>query len=396
MMRKSKICFCEAGFLKEFICSHPTMLEPNDNIIRLMGNWISMYQFICKSDVVMDVTSSEFSNVEEGNEWMKMFWKKSTNGECHIDFVGKSGFPYITDLTVDKCDSRELNAVFLTTQPDEICIKISKELGVLILNNNLVKECDHLYIDNGTEFPSEKARDWDFIKRLNGVYPSINICNSMIIVDNYLFSDDIKNGFDERLEYNLKPILKSLVPESLANGEIFEIAIFTGEDNMNFERQLNYLRSLLSKLRPRLAFKICFYGKSKNAFHDRAILTNNVWISSGHGFDIFGKVKDVGKPTTINIAFPFIQNKLLWCDGSYLNVITQAESVCNRFVEPNINYWGDDNRTNRIIQYYTRKNNNTQINPIIEVSKGAFQPNMKIDLSKLPDYSKWGKSRFNK
>lgn len=395
-MRKGKTCYCEVEFLTEFISSHPTMLEPNDNIIRLMGNWISMYHFICKSDVVMDVTAAEFSNMKEGNEWMSMFWKKSTNGECKIEFAGKNDFPYIADLSFEECDSRKLNSVYLTTLPDKRCIELSKELGILILNNNLVKICDHLYIDNGTEFPSEKAKDWDFMRSLNRIYPFINICNSMIIVDNYLFSDDIKNGFDERLEYNLQPILKSLLPETLAKGEVFEIAVFTGEDGMNYERQVNYLRSLLAKLRPRLSFKVCFYGKSKSAFHDRAILTNNVWISSGHGFDIFGKTKDIGKPTTINIAFPFLQSKLLWCDGSYLNVIAQAVSVSNRLAEPNINYWGDEDRSNRILQYYTKIEKNSQKSPTVDVSKMVLHANMKIDLSTIPDYSKWGRSRFTK
>ena len=30
------------------------------------------------------------------------------------------------------------------------------------------------------------------------------------------------------------------------------------------------------------------------------------------------------------LAFPFVQNKLLWCDGSYLNVISQADFISNK------------------------------------------------------------------
>lgn len=395
-MRMSKTCFCEVGFLTEFINSHPTILEPNDNAIRLMGNWISMYQFICKADVFLDISSAEFSNLKEENEWMRMFWKKSSNGECKIEFTGTNDFPYIAKLSCDQCCIRELNAIYLTTLPNDTCIKLSADLGVVVLNNNLVKECDHLFIDNGTEFPSKKAKDWDFMKALNNVFPSINICNSMIIVDNYLFSDDIKNDDDEKLKYNLLPILKIILPKNLNEGEIFEIAIFTGEDKThNFDAQLNYFRSLISKIRPNLNLRICFYGNSQKEFHDRAILTNNLWISSGHGFDIFGKSKDVSKPTTINIAFPFIQNKLLWCDGSYLNVISKAKSISiNRLVEPNKNYWGDKERTNRIIQNYNKEDNSSPDVQPTESSKRVYQPNMKIDLSKIPDYNKWGRRRF--
>lgn len=397
-MRKTKTCFCEVGFLTEFINSHPTILEPNDDIIKLMGNWISMYQFICKSNVVLDISASRFSQIKESNEWMKMFWKKSSNGECNIDFSDPGDFPYISDLLNRKRNIKELNAVYLTTQPDNICRKLSEELGIVILNNDLVRSCSHLYIDNGTEFPSDNAKDWDFLRRLNSVYPAVNICNSMIIVDNFLFTDDLKNGDDEKFEYNLKPILKTLLPHYLSNDEVFEIAIFTGEDkDRNFGRQMNYIRSLITRIRPSLKVRLCFYGKSQSMFHDRAILTNNLWISSGHGFDIFGKTKDVGKPTTVSIAFPFLQNKLLWCDGSYLNIIRQAQNISqNRLIEPDINYWGDAERTNRIIQYFGRTNNKSEIAQTPDISQGVYQPNMKIDLTKIPDYSKWGKSRFNK
>ena len=399
MMRKNKTCYCEVGFLTEFINSHPTVLEPNDEIIRLMGNWISMYQFICKADVVLDISSAEFSKLKEESEWMRMFWKKSSNGECKIEFVGKSKFPYVNKLSYDKCSIRELNAVYLTIQPDNICTRLSTELGVVVLNNNLVKDCAHLFRDNGTEFPSDKAKDWDFLKHLNKVFPSINICNSMIIVDNYLFSDDVKNEDNEKVKYNLLPILKILLPNSLAEGEIFEIAVFTGEDKeRSFEIQLNYFRSFITKIRPNLEVKICFYGKTQKEFHDRAILTNNVWMSSGHGFDIFGRSKDVGKPTTINIAFPFVQNKLLWCDGSYLNVISQADFISNkRLNKPNLNYWGDIERTNRIIQYYkedSKESEDTKENTSPDFSERVFKPNMKIDLTKIPGYNQWGRKRF--
>lgn len=396
-----KTCYCEIEFLKEFLSSRPTLLEANDESILAMSNWVSIYQFICRTELVLNISASEFSYLKNNDAWLQMLWKKSSNGECGLEFVSQSAFPNIANLEITEADAKILNAVYLTTQNDTICIKQSKRYGVIVLNVNLAKKCCHLFSDNGTEFPNSEAQDWKFLRGLNALYPSLNICNCMIIVDNYLFTDSIGRGADEKLEYNLKPILRELLPESLDEGAIFELAIFTEErkeDNTplkGFEKQYNFIRSLISRIRPKLKYKICIYAKVKDSFHDRSLLTNNVWISSGHGFDIFGKTKEVKKPTSISIAFPFIQNKLLWCDGAYLNVITKANAICNRLVEKNVNYWGDKKQSNRIISNYCGLSidRNTVKHPQ-QTPSTAIIPGTKIDLSKLPDFSKWGKRRF--
>ncbi len=393
-----KTCYCEIEFLKEFLSSRPKLLEANDESISAMSNWVSMYQFICKSDLVLNISASEFGDLKNEDAWLQMLWKKSSNGECGLEFVSRSNFPDIANLVVTKEDATIFNAVYLTTQNDTICIKQSKRYGVIVLNVNLAKGCKHLFSDNGTEFPSSEAQDWNFLRGLNALYPSLNICNSMIIVDNYLFTDNIGNGADEKLEYNLKPILRELLPESLDEDAVFELAIFTDERKENdapskgFEKQYNYIRSLISKIRPKLRYKICIYTKVKDSFHDRSLLTNNIWISSGHGFDIFGKTRDVKKPTSINIAFPFIQSELLWCDGAYINVLKKANAICNRLVEHNINYWGNKEPSNRIISNYCGLSNDKKT--VQQLQPTPIAVGMKIDLSKLPDFSKWGKRRF--
>jgi hypothetical protein len=385
----------------DFLSSRPTLLEANDESILAMSNWVSMYQFICKSDLVLNVSSSEFGDLKNKDTWLQMLWKKSANGECGLEFVSRSAFPDVKNLEKAIANTKILNAVFLTTLDDTVCIKQSKRYGVIVLNTSLAKGCKHLFSDNGTEFPSSEAQDWNFLRGLNALYPALNICNSMIIVDNYLFSDNIGNGANEKLEYNLKPMFRELLPEALDEGAIFELSIFTEESKEDgvqlkgFEKQYNYISSLISKIRPKLKYKISIYTKVKDSFHDRSLLTNNIWISSGHGFDIFGKAKGVKKPTSISIAFPFIQSKLLWCDGAYINVIKKANVICNRLVEYNINYWGDKDQSNRIISNYCSSNsdkNTTQHSQ--QLKSSPLTAGMKIDLSNLPDFSKWGKRRF--
>ena len=392
-----KTCYCEIGFLETFLSSRPTTLEPNDESILFMNNWTSLYCFISKSDLVLNISSIEFDKIKEKNEWLKMLWKKSSNGECGLDFVGNNSFPDITNLKLSNNEDKLLNAVFLTSHDDSICRRQSKLYGVIVLNVNLLKKCKHIFIDNGIEIPNTKIKNWDFLRNMNNLFPPLNICNSMVIVDNYLFADDIGKGGDERLKYNLEPILRAVLPEKLEDGECFELAIFTGERKDEFSNKLsggygthyNYVCSLISRLRPKLNYRICFYSKAQNDFHDRSILTNNIWISSGHGFDIFRKSGAVDKPTTINVAFPFIQSTLLWCDGSYKNVLLKAYKICDSYIKEGINYWGGE-RSNRLISNYSQSIQKKTTDNGLQ----SFKAGTTIDLSLLPDFGKWGTKRF--
>ena len=384
-MRQHKVCFCEIGFLKDFFASRPVFIEPSEDNVQLLWGWASLYKFISRSSLVLDISKSDFekrivlpSSEEVGNNknsddsydsdnWFRKWLRLINKSEGSISFteVGDR-FPNVTELDFTEDDEEKLNAIYLTTLDDAQCKKYSRLKGVIVLNTNLAKQCGHLFKDNGHPVPSEGANDWGFLKSLK--YPSLNICNTIIIVDNYLFINDekedgvIRRGWEEKLEQNLHPILQALLPESLDESIVFEIAIFTTQDiehkYKSFEDQYQNIVNYLAVKRKKIKFRVNFYGKCHEAFHDRCILTNNVWISSGRGFDIFGKTKDNTKPTSINIAFPFIQSSLLWCDGSFLNVLTQAKKIRdNRLQEPNINYWGDNNRNNRTVSYYTHKNN---------------------------------------
>lgn len=382
-MRKHKVCYCEMGFLKDFFASRPIFIEPSEDNVQLLWGWSSLYKFISRSSLILDISKSDFNklivfpSLEEVDnninrddsddisfrKWLRLINK--SEGLIYYTEVGDK-FPNVMDLDFTEYDEEKLNAIYLTTLDDDQCKKHSRLKGVIVLNNNLAKQCSHLFKDNGHPVPSEGANDWGFLKSL--IYPSLNICNTIIIVDNYLFINDeeengcIRREWEEKLEQNLHPILQALLPENLDENIVFEIAIFTTQDkvhkNKSFEDQYQNIVNYLALKRKKIKFRINFYGKCHDAFHDRCILTNNVWISSGRGFDIFGKTKNNTKPTSINIAFPFLQSSLLWCDGSFLNVLTQAKKIRdNRLQEPNINYWGDNNRNNRTVSYYTHKDN---------------------------------------
>ncbi len=408
-MTTKKVVYCEMEFLKAFLISHP-VLEANDESLKLIDAWMSFYQFFCKADIILNISASEFKSLVNTNQWLFRLWKKSTENLCGLEFE-KDNFPDISSLQVNEINDKELNAVYLTTKNTQECEDISRKFGVFVFNPEMAKSCNHLFCDNGTAFPDINAKDWTFIKGLTGTNtrPPINISNSMLIIDNFLLSDDADIDYQKKIKYNLKPILQNLLPEKLAEGETYDISVFVSakkEVPNLYDGQYNYLKTLIQQLRKDLVFCLHIFSvpqdkyKEKdratgeqNKFHDRSIVTNNVLINSGHGFGILREGGKTNTPTSVSIVFPFLQTKIAWCDNSYLNIMKIANRIVSSYQKQNVSYWGDENKNNRLISFYCPpKAINTQ--PTIHYSAPDENNHRngriigKIDLSHFKDHKR--------
>ena len=394
-MIKKKVVYCEMTFLQEFLNSCP-LLCINDESMRLLDAWMSFYNFICKADLVLDVSVSEFKSLTTSNEWLFKLWKKSTDNQCGLDFK-KDGFPDVSSLS-SEVSGTVLNAVFLTTKEEEICEKKSKDLGIFVFNTEMAKRCNHLFCDSGTAFPNDNAKDWSFIRGLTGsnVKPPISVSNSMLIIDNYVLCDDKDVDYQRKFEYNLKPILQNILPERLANGLSYDITFFVNARNEGshiYDTHYKFLEKEIRRIRRELKFRLSiFIGKDSDKFHDRSIVTNNFMINSGYGFGILRSGGKTNSPTSINIVFPFFQTKIAWCDDSYLNIMQTAKKITERLHEPYVNCWGEHQEENRLISFYNppkRNTNNTVQMTIFDVGEEQLHRNGrmigKVDLSMIQD-----------
>lgn len=383
-MNKKKTVYCEIEFMKAFMSSFPVYCGANGGLIGLLSSWINFYKFLCKSELALNITKEEYGKLVNETEWAQRLWKKNTDGQCHLIFKGKD-FPDVKDFYSKDMSFEEYNCVFLTIQPAEFCKKLAERTGIIVLNNELCMNCNHLYNDNGTSFPNDKAKNWIFMDSLNGVYPKIQTCNSMIIVDPYLLIANNGESFKDKLIYNLEPILKIMLPEQLKDGEPFEIAFFTSDKEVkDYYQQYEYIKDMISRIKPELKFELSVYTGANN-FHDRCIITNNTWISCGHGFDVFDKHGNTKKQTSVSIAFPFIQYQLQWCDNSYLNVIAEANVIKQMPHDYVQNCWGNYKKENRILAFYTDKNStsNGKNSDINEIGKINLTVLGKIDLDQF-------------
>lgn len=126
--------------------------------------------------------------------------------------------------------------------------------------------------------------------------------NSVLIVDGYLLSDKSQ----QRIDQNLKPLLKSILPKK-KNTLPIDITIITeeGPKNSTFLAIKLELEEHLKSELPDLVFDLSIIKFDKNIIykiasegfniHDRRIITNYFWLESGIGFNIMndrGKVKN--------------------------------------------------------------------------------------------------------
>ena len=389
-MRKRKIVFCEFHFIQNFLTQQPSLVAPIDDSIRIMECWLSLYKFICSSDLVLNISREEFYKRKDENNLLSSIWK---NGE-NIDFNTES-FP---DLGKDLNGDEILNSVILTTKDEETCNKISEKYGIIVINETNWKDKKHLYIDNGTAFPNpdKEIRDWNFLRQI----PQLNICNSLIIIDNYLF-DDNKNkkgettlNWKNKLDLNLTPILTHLLPKNFFEDIKFEIILITGvTTGFSYEKQYKEVCSIIRNINSKLNFKLSLFlglkdinkGIKESLFHDRCIISNNIWIGSGYGFGILGPTAFRQKPTTINVLFPYLQSSMPWVDDAFIKILTNVKEILATNDKVDKNYWGDDySRTCRLVSHYFPTDEKLAETQRLQGLKILG----KIDLSKMPVINK--------
>ena len=196
-----KTVYCEYNFWKAFVKSCPQLLEPSERNIEYVQQWVGMYCFLSKANIVFDLSIDEFQLLAPEDHYLLALWQKSTEGACGLK-CKKKDFPYINQLKREHLTDTQLSAVYLTTQETDICETQSQRFGIIILNLQLIAGATHLFKDNGTAFPSAYAKDWNFMRGLLKNAPRINLSNTLIIADNYLLFDN------QRIQYNLIPILK--------------------------------------------------------------------------------------------------------------------------------------------------------------------------------------------
>ncbi len=348
-MDKRKTTYCEFGFWREFSSDFPQKMELDDEAKKSVECWLHFYDLCSNVNLKFDITYDQLKEDVQKDELLLKLWKRSSNGACGLECEADK-FPHIDQLSPDALGKTDMNAVFLTNKDSDTCLQKSQEFGVLVLNNQNRENFKYLFSDNSVaiDIRDSNIHSWDFLKNYG-----LNICNSIIVVDNYLLSSA------ENINDNLLPILNILLQKK--SKVPIHISIFCDlhkSKNMpenQLKSKVEETYELISKNigKQTSDFKLTIYYGA-NHLHDREILTNNAWIGCGAGFDLFKRGQST-KQTKVQVLFPFVK---LGIDGNsadetaYMNLLKETLKIDQNSVQTQYvwNYVGD--KTNRLMDCY--------------------------------------------
>lgn len=307
---RHKIIYCEIDFLRVLFERLSKAYSPLDD------DWT---EGECARKIIKDVFSQEYVIIHYDDKLKfrqllkenKFFRKMVDSAESTEGYAEMTCDSY---TSLDSIDQTSLNALYFVVSGDDI----ASRHGVMALTPSTINNIS-LFTDFGKAIEKSTPQSWNIILK-NAKHD----CNALMAFDNYLY-----NG----KEFNLYMILDALLPAQLPVSAPFQISLFMQEKpgiTIAHEREL--IIEKIKQIRPDLPFELTIYQCFTSDFHDRAIITNNLWIGSEGGFDLLKKDKrgfrtESSKSTTIHIKYPFLQSNSDAAYGSYINFLNDAERI---------------------------------------------------------------------
>ena len=314
MIRKKVLC--EVAFWESFSECYPSLMPSpiDEGAIENLKSWMELYSFMFRSNLHFNCSAQQFLSLTESDERLRYLWKKSTGGECGLEFSGG-----------------EFDKKALISNPKAILLSgkdrqnETKRIGMMNITPNNYSNKSFLFCENGVSLQHNQEWSWSNLSH----FVSSEMANSLLIVDNYLLSTD--GQFRQtNLEDNIFEILKALLPDSCDIP--FDLTVFYVEGHRANEERL---KSFVRDIRPNLEINFNIHQVARSDFHDRTIASNNYCIFSPGGFDLMRRRWDrfqrtnsfyATKSTTVTVLFPFFcSGNVLTADKSYENFINDAK-----------------------------------------------------------------------
>lgn len=244
----------------------------------------------------------------------------------------------LKDIDFCQASDGQLNAIYLTCENLAKCKDIELRYGVLVISPENLSDLYKTLLDDGAAVLKGRIGGWKSI--LSGKFLP---CNSAVLIDNYLLSS--KDHIDE----NLGEILDSFLPPKLDIP--FQISIICMLKNNGFDSsgtdRYESVRAIIERIRPNLIYKLLLY-KVSGVFHDRILITNSTFVSSGAGFNLFESQK-IKNDTSISILFPYLSNHVKWLNNAYSNIINRV-----KYIDQTHEEYKDDSYPFRLGEGHTR------------------------------------------
>lgn len=357
-MQYSKKVYIERGFLK-WMCENAA----DDSHIKYEEKKVcrALYNFLYEAivEIHLDFSEAEFDSEYKGaNKIVKKSAKGNTVCPPYEKIIYKIHDAQYDDqehiqlyfdhhALAQEMPTVDTGGLYLTMLSSDQCELLINKTGAFIISQSNIGRLEPLTNDSGMPIPKGFESDWSAILKQCEVYTWVRNapCSFITIIDNYILNDL------DLIKVNLMPIIESLLPKQYCSGN-FRINIVTmlrgsgqnGKD-LSFDCRWHRVKQIIQHINRPYPVELCIIKCGDKTFHDRTILTDNMWIGCGAGFDLFNARGKTSKTTIVNVVSPFINDKINWAFKSYANLLDKVDEVAN-YDCPDYNVWLEEGRTN--------------------------------------------------
>lgn len=271
--------YCEYDFFINFFDNRPKIDAGDpfseDKKNEIWKKYCSL--FFQGSNIHLNISGDEFYN-KPSNKFIDMLKKKKTEGGIKIKF----------DKFPDDFDNiNEKHALFFLCDL-ALCNQKEGDNGMLFFSNSNIFQKANCIFPNDCFYRIDKTiPDWQFLAKHK--HP----CNFILIIDKFIFK---KIAVSEK---NLTSLFNVLLPDKIK--KTFHVIIRTKKptntdtnwddwkgiiDCGNWEEKIKgYFLTIIRNIRKEQDFPVqIIFEEIKYSEHDRNLITNYYWISSGYGF----------------------------------------------------------------------------------------------------------------
>ena len=251
--------------------------KPNDDLSEEFDEWKKIFNIIAKKSILCINSKDELFNKYSENPIVRNLIKTTQGGGSKL-LVDKGHFDKIVSDKLDLKKTSKACPIFCLSES-----KNNYNTGVFIANSkNYLEEFGKVTRESYSKSVSKNETEFSWSNLLDNHPP----LNSIIIADPYLIKE---SDFDK----NLFPILDKLIPNKNFE-ETFHITLITGSKANQSSTQLNnkygkiqnFIGSKISDFK--LGLYVVDQGRGPGKMmHDRMLITNYFYITSGKGFNLF-------------------------------------------------------------------------------------------------------------
>lgn len=306
-------------------------------IFEKISRWNDIYKFLCRSTVFTDSPLHELAEKAQEDPMLMHMLKSNGDGKMDLEF-SEDPFPDLESNHEFECYT-DYSSVFFTNTDHRVA---ARKHGVLNISMDTIWDQEKKFKDTGKA--AEDDHDWawnkmDILKENS---------NGMVLVDNYILNS---NNQSNRLtiDYNLKELLRLMLPDSCP--EQYVLSIFYLDDSNSYSirnaHRKDYsllIENFIKARKPHLNFILELFPATSNMishhkdFHDRVIITNNVWVGSEGGFDLL-KQSSLSRTNAIatkstkthGLYLGFGNEVAEWLDDSYEIFIKDANKCLKKY-----------------------------------------------------------------